>query len=242
MSPARSSTARPRRPRQAALGWTSRLTIAGGGIRPTRLSDAGAHRSALDVGGARSGTRAYDAKDRSLVLDAADGSDYRGVPGTCRPGVWIVDIDADAGQATRPTAMSGASRRSDGATGMSCCAPGAAAGSTRLASASRRRRRIADLCPPQPADSATASTRSTCPFRRSTAAPASADRDRARRARPASTRARQPVDQAGASRLRWRAARRPRRWSRAARRSAIRPHLFDDGASAPPARRRRWPN
>lgn len=81
---------------QAALGWTSGLTIADGQIR-YRLTDASGAPvtpSAVTVTFRRP---AYDAEDRTLSLERlADGTFAANE--TPRDGIWIVETDAEVGR------------------------------------------------------------------------------------------------------------------------------------------------
>ena len=80
---------------QAALGWSSALTIAGGHIG-YRLADR--HGKAISLAGGTAAFRhpAYAADDVTLPLaPQTDGT--LGAAKTIRDGVWIVEIHADAG-------------------------------------------------------------------------------------------------------------------------------------------------
>ncbi|OWK18922.1 cytochrome oxidase [Mesorhizobium amorphae CCBAU 01583] len=81
---------------QAALGWTSKLTIAEGEVRYS-LSDAG---KPVPLQGVKVLFRhpAYEAEDKSITLASAVGQEFA-AQHTPRDGVWIVEIDADAGLA-----------------------------------------------------------------------------------------------------------------------------------------------
>ena len=80
---------------QAALGWKSRLTIAGGEIRYA-LTDATGTAIALSGVEAQFRHPAYAAEDQALTLTRASGSEFSAALGV-RDGLWIVEIDADAG-------------------------------------------------------------------------------------------------------------------------------------------------
>ncbi|MDX8495783.1 FixH family protein [Mesorhizobium sp. VK22B] len=86
---------------QAALGWTGKLTIASGEVRYSLVDAEG---KPVPMHGVRMLFRhpAYEAEDEALTLAAATG----GIPGNTqafaarhmpKDGVWIVEIDADAG-------------------------------------------------------------------------------------------------------------------------------------------------
>ncbi|BCM17780.1 FixH family protein [Mesorhizobium sp. J8] len=79
---------------QAALGWKSRLTIAGGEVRYS-LADAAGRPIALHGVKVLFRHPAYEAEDRSITLALASGQEYvaRHTP---RNGVWIIEVDADA--------------------------------------------------------------------------------------------------------------------------------------------------
>ncbi|MGX9181704.1 FixH family protein [Mesorhizobium sp. BHbdii] len=88
---------------QAALGWEGRLTIVSGEVRYS-VSDAKG--TMVPLHGVRVLFRhpAYDAQDRAVTLAAASGGrpDSLGefaARHTPKDGVWIVEIDADAGLA-----------------------------------------------------------------------------------------------------------------------------------------------
>ncbi|WP_095204630.1 FixH family protein [Mesorhizobium carmichaelinearum] len=89
---------------QAALGWTGKLIVASGEVRYSLVD---AHGKALPLRGVRILFRhpAYQAEDEALTLAAPAGVAARNaqefaVRHTPRDGVWIVEIDADAGLAT----------------------------------------------------------------------------------------------------------------------------------------------
>ncbi|MDX8530792.1 FixH family protein [Mesorhizobium sp. VK25A] len=86
---------------QAALGWTGKLTVASGEVRYRLVDSQG---KPVPLHGVRILFRhpAYEAEDEALTLAAVSG----GTPGdtgafavrhTPKDGVWIVEIDADAG-------------------------------------------------------------------------------------------------------------------------------------------------
>ncbi|WP_027155249.1 FixH family protein [Mesorhizobium sp. WSM2561] len=88
---------------QAALGWEGSLTIVSGEVRYS-VSDAKG--TMVPLHGVRVLFRhpAYDAQDRAVTLAAASGghNDSLGefaARHTPKDGVWIVEIDADAGLA-----------------------------------------------------------------------------------------------------------------------------------------------
>lgn len=89
---------------QAALGWTGELAIAAGEVRYSLVDRQG---KAVPLRGVRMLFRhpAYEAEDEALTLAAASDA----TPGntnefaarhTPKDGVWIVEIDADAGLAS----------------------------------------------------------------------------------------------------------------------------------------------
>ncbi|UVC15117.1 FixH family protein [Mesorhizobium onobrychidis] len=80
---------------QAALGWTGKLTIAWGEVRYS-LSDAAG--KPLELHGVRVLFRhpAYEAEDKAVSLALASGQEFA-AQHTPRDGVWIVEVDADAG-------------------------------------------------------------------------------------------------------------------------------------------------
>ncbi|WP_192384644.1 FixH family protein [Mesorhizobium silamurunense] len=82
---------------QAALGWTSKLTIAGGEVRYS-LSDADGKPVPLQGVKVLFRHPAYEAEDKSITLASAVGQEFA-AQHTPRDGVWIVEIDADAGLA-----------------------------------------------------------------------------------------------------------------------------------------------
>ncbi|PBB14144.1 cytochrome oxidase [Mesorhizobium loti] len=82
---------------QAALGWTGNLTIARSEVRYS-LSDATG--KPVPLHGVKILFRhpAYEAEDKSVTLALASAQEFaaRDVP---KDGVWIVEVDADAGLA-----------------------------------------------------------------------------------------------------------------------------------------------
>lgn len=82
---------------QAALGWTGKLTIAWGEVR-YGLTDAAGMPVALH--GVRVLFRhpAYEKEDEAITLALASGQEFASqhLP---KDGVWIVEVDADAGLA-----------------------------------------------------------------------------------------------------------------------------------------------
>ncbi|MER8847231.1 FixH family protein [Mesorhizobium australicum] len=82
---------------QAALGWTGKLTIAGGEVRYSLTDAAG---KPVSLHGVKVLFRhpAYEKEDESIKLALASGQEFAAqhMP---RDGVWIVEIDADAGLA-----------------------------------------------------------------------------------------------------------------------------------------------
>lgn len=82
---------------QAALGWTGKLTIAGGEIRYS-LADASG--KPIGLRGVKVLFRhpAYEAEDKAVTLALISGQEFT-TRHTPKDGVWIVEIDADAGLA-----------------------------------------------------------------------------------------------------------------------------------------------
>ncbi|CDX13558.1 Nitrogen fixation protein fixH [Mesorhizobium plurifarium] len=86
---------------QAALGWTGKLTVASGEVSYSLVDSQG---KPVPLHGVRMLFRhpAYEAQDEALTLAAVPG-DTSGNMGafavrhTPKNGVWIVEIDADAG-------------------------------------------------------------------------------------------------------------------------------------------------
>ncbi|BCM20849.1 FixH family protein [Mesorhizobium sp. J8] len=86
---------------QAALGWTGKLTVASGEVRYSLVDSKG---KPVPLHGVRILFRhpAYEAEDEALTLaavsrDAPGNTDTFAVRHTPKNGVWIVEIDADAG-------------------------------------------------------------------------------------------------------------------------------------------------
>ncbi|MET3591768.1 nitrogen fixation protein FixH [Mesorhizobium shonense] len=82
---------------QAALGWKSQLTIVGGEVRYS-LADAAGKPVALHGVKVLFRHPAYEAEDYSITLALASGHEYA-ARHTPRNGVWIAEVDADAGLA-----------------------------------------------------------------------------------------------------------------------------------------------
>ncbi|WP_027168927.1 FixH family protein [Mesorhizobium sp. WSM3224] len=89
---------------QAALGWAGRLTIASGEVRYSLVDVRG---KLVRLHGVRILFRhpAYDAQDGAVTLAAASGGNRQSAgefaaPYKPKDGVWIVEIDADAGLAS----------------------------------------------------------------------------------------------------------------------------------------------
>ncbi|MER8822966.1 FixH family protein [Mesorhizobium sp. M0119] len=82
---------------QTALGWTSKLTIAWGEVRYS-LSDAAGKPIPLHSVKVLFRHPAYEAEDKSLTLASTTGQEFA-TQHTPRDGVWIVEVDADAGLA-----------------------------------------------------------------------------------------------------------------------------------------------
>ncbi|PDQ23064.1 cytochrome oxidase [Mesorhizobium sanjuanii] len=80
---------------QAALGWTGKLTIAWGDVRYS-LSDAAGKPVPLHGVKVLFRHPAYEAADKSVTLALASGQEFA-AKHTPRDGVWIVEVDADAG-------------------------------------------------------------------------------------------------------------------------------------------------
>jgi len=81
---------------QAALGWKSALSGAGGTFRFT-LVDAEGNPVALKAGTASFRRPVSDAEDATVTMAPASGGALD-APLTLRDGAWIVDIEADAGR------------------------------------------------------------------------------------------------------------------------------------------------
>ncbi|WP_192357079.1 FixH family protein [Mesorhizobium mediterraneum] len=82
---------------QAALGWTGKLTIAGGEVRYS-LSDADGKPVPLHGVKVLFRHPAYEAGDKAVTLALSSGQEFA-AQHTPRDGVWIVEVDADAGLA-----------------------------------------------------------------------------------------------------------------------------------------------
>ncbi|MER9344697.1 FixH family protein [Mesorhizobium sp. M0601] len=82
---------------QAALGWTGKLTISWGEVRYSLTDAAG---KSVPLHGVKVLFRhpAYEKEDEAVTLALASGQEYA-VQHMPRDGVWIVEIDADAGLA-----------------------------------------------------------------------------------------------------------------------------------------------
>ncbi|TRC99647.1 FixH family protein [Mesorhizobium sp. WSM4303] len=82
---------------QAALGWTGKLTIASGTVRYA-LSDAAG--KSVPLHGVKVLFRhpAYETEDKAITLASGPEQAFS-ARHTPRDGVWIVEIDADAGLA-----------------------------------------------------------------------------------------------------------------------------------------------
>lgn len=80
---------------QAALGWTSEWSIAGGEI-VYRLADASGRPVAIDRATAMFRRPAHEGEDMTVDLRALPGG---GVAGLVEPadGAWIIEVDAEAG-------------------------------------------------------------------------------------------------------------------------------------------------
>ncbi|RJT40410.1 cytochrome oxidase [Mesorhizobium waimense] len=82
---------------QAALGWIGKLTIAWGEVR-YGLSDAAGKPLPLHAVKVLFRHPAYEAEDKAVILASAAGQEFA-AQHTPKDGVWIVEIDADAGLA-----------------------------------------------------------------------------------------------------------------------------------------------
>ncbi|MER9945367.1 FixH family protein [Mesorhizobium sp. M0092] len=82
---------------QAALGWTGKLTIAGGEVRYS-LANAGGKPIALRGVKVLFRHPAYEAEDKAVTLAPISGQEFT-TRHTPKDGVWIVEVDADAGLA-----------------------------------------------------------------------------------------------------------------------------------------------
>ena len=85
---------------QAALGWTSELTIADGQIS-YRLTDKAGNVVAAKHGIANFRRPAYAAEDiKAELMPQPDGA--LGAPVAAHDGLWIVEVDIDVGGLPRP--------------------------------------------------------------------------------------------------------------------------------------------
>ncbi|RUV31436.1 MULTISPECIES: FixH family protein [unclassified Mesorhizobium] len=82
---------------QAALGWTGKLTISWGEVRYS-LSDAAGKPVPLRSVKVLFRHPAYEGADKAVTLAAASGQEFA-VEYTPRDGVWIIEVDTDAGLA-----------------------------------------------------------------------------------------------------------------------------------------------
>ncbi|MER8826398.1 FixH family protein [Mesorhizobium sp. M0938] len=82
---------------QAALGWTGKLTIAWGEVRYS-LSDAAGEPVPLRSVKVLFRHPAYEGADKAVTLAVASGQEFA-ARHTPRDGVWIVEVDTDAGLA-----------------------------------------------------------------------------------------------------------------------------------------------
>lgn len=82
---------------QAALGWKGELAIGGGRVS-YRLVDGGGATVPLEGVVASFRRPAYEAEDRTVTL-AREADGTFGVAEAVRDGIWIVEIDAQAGLA-----------------------------------------------------------------------------------------------------------------------------------------------
>lgn len=80
---------------QAALGWTGKLTIAWGEVRYS-LTDAAGKPVPLHAVKVLFRHPAYENEDKAVTLALASGEEFAAqhMP---KDGVWIVEVDADAG-------------------------------------------------------------------------------------------------------------------------------------------------
>ncbi|TSE10897.1 FixH family protein [Mesorhizobium intechi] len=80
---------------QAALGWTGKLTIAWGEVRYSLTDAAG---KPVPLHGVKVLFRhpAYEKEDKAITLALGSGQDFA-AQHTPKDGVWIVEVDADAG-------------------------------------------------------------------------------------------------------------------------------------------------
>ena len=82
---------------QAALGWTAKLTIASGEVGYS-LTDATGKPVTLRAVKVLFRHPAYEAEDKVVILAAGPAQEFS-ARHTPKDGVWIVEIDADAGLA-----------------------------------------------------------------------------------------------------------------------------------------------
>ncbi|TIS55646.1 MAG: cytochrome oxidase [Mesorhizobium sp.] len=82
---------------QAALGWTGKLTIAWGEVRYS-LSDAAGKPVPLHGVKVLFRHPAYETEDKTVTLALASGQEFA-AQHTPKDGVWIVEVDAEAGLA-----------------------------------------------------------------------------------------------------------------------------------------------
>ncbi|RWB35388.1 MAG: cytochrome oxidase, partial [Mesorhizobium sp.] len=82
---------------QAALGWTGKLTISWGEVRYS-LSDAAGKPVPLRSVKVLFRHPAYEGADQAITLAVASGQEFA-AQHTLRDGVWIVEVDTDAGLA-----------------------------------------------------------------------------------------------------------------------------------------------
>ncbi|WP_353642623.1 FixH family protein [Mesorhizobium sp. WSM2239] len=80
---------------QAALGWTGKLTIEAGEVRYS-LSDAAGKPVPLHGVKIQFRHPGYEAEDKTVTLTGASGQIFAALH-TPKDGVWIVEINADAG-------------------------------------------------------------------------------------------------------------------------------------------------
>ncbi|KRB23160.1 MULTISPECIES: FixH family protein [Mesorhizobium] len=82
---------------QAALGWSGNLTIAWGEVRYSLTDAAG---KPVTLRGVKVLFRhpAYEKEDKAITLAPATGQEFA-AQHTPKDGVWIVEVDADAGLA-----------------------------------------------------------------------------------------------------------------------------------------------
>ncbi len=83
---------------QAALGWTGSLSVRDG-LVCYRLSEAGGRPAPLTGVTVRFRHPAYESEDETLVLEKSAPGEFS-FRHKVRDGVWIIEIDADAGLGT----------------------------------------------------------------------------------------------------------------------------------------------